>query len=410
MPWALQSRTPSQNRIFIALVLACVVAPLHAYAAPPRKAAQRPVLRLRRGPVKVHSKPAISAPRRGIIGGPGSVFPRLERRRARGCRGWWYRIAPAAWICSRKLRPGMGTPRARQHPRLRKGRRLPHRYAVLQRTVTVRARPSLSSAPVRALRKGSGVVLRPRVRGARQQWRRSRLGYIPARALRLVRPSRFSGVTLSGSRKLPRSWVTGAPVWACSQPTTRRRYRVRRIRAYSPISVLERKQIGKRSYARIGPHLWVRADRVRTARRRARLPAGLQSGERWIHVDLKQWTLVAYQGRHPVFATLIARGRKTPRGRYRITIKRALATLRLFYGSQQAEVEAVPWVQYFRARFALHSAYWHDQFGSRYSHGCVHLSPTDASWLFRWTAPRLRPGWYSVRPAPALPGTRLIIQ
>jgi lipoprotein-anchoring transpeptidase ErfK/SrfK len=46
--------------------------------------------------------------------------------------------------------------------------------------------------------------------------------------------------------------------------------------------------------------------------------------------------------------------------------------------------------------YALHGAYWHDNFGYRMSHGCVNLRPDDASWLFRWTDPVYEPGnWYS---------------
>jgi hypothetical protein len=40
-----------------------------------------------------------------------------------------------------------------------------------------------------------------------------------------------------------------------------------------------------------------------------------------------------------------------------------------------------------------HTAYWHDQFGTRRSHGCVNLAPRDARWLYFWSDPQAPPGW-----------------
>jgi lipoprotein-anchoring transpeptidase ErfK/SrfK len=37
---------------------------------------------------------------------------------------------------------------------------------------------------------------------------------------------------------------------------------------------------------------------------------------------------------------------------------------------------------YYDHNFALHTAYWHDGFGTRRSHGCVNLAPRDAHWLY----------------------------
>ena len=47
--------------------------------------------------------------------------------------------------------------------------------------------------------------------------------------------------------------------------------------------------------------------------------------------------------------------------------------------------------------YALHAAYWHDQFGEPMSGGCVNLSVADARWLFEWTAPAVPAGWHGVR-------------
>ena len=44
----------------------------------------------------------------------------------------------------------------------------------------------------------------------------------------------------------------------------------------------------------------------------------------------------------------------------------------------------VPFVQYFTGSYAIHGAYWHQNFGVPVSHGCVNLQPGDAAWLYDW--------------------------
>lgn len=59
---------------------------------------------------------------------------------------------------------------------------------------------------------------------------------------------------------------------------------------------------------------------------------------------------------------------------------------------------------------ALHSTYWHADYGAPRSRGCINLLPDDAKWLFRWTHPIVgyRPGDLTVQwPNP---GTRVIVE
>jgi hypothetical protein len=61
------------------------------------------------------------------------------------------------------------------------------------------------------------------------------------------------------------------------------------------------------------------------------------------------------------------------------------------------EVEEVPWTMYYWGSFALHGAYWHDDFGQVRSHGCTNLAPADARWLFEWSSPSVPDGWHGYR-------------
>ena len=148
-----------------------------------------------------------------------------------------------------------------------------------------------------------------------------------------------------------------------------------------------------------GGHAVRRRD-VRICRSR-RQPKNLRGVDRWIHVDLSEQTLVAYRGQRPVFATLVSTGvpgHSTPLGLYRITHKHITTTMQ---GPDDEvgwyDVGEVPWTLYYRKLYAIHGAYWHENFGKRQSHGCTNVAPADAKWLFHWTRPRRPVGWHSVR-------------
>lgn len=72
------------------------------------------------------------------------------------------------------------------------------------------------------------------------------------------------------------------------------------------------------------------------------------------------------------------------------------------------ELHDVPYVQYFHQNYALHGAYWHDEFGKVRSNGCVNLAPKDAAWLFEWTEPLVIEGWHGAM-APRESGTLIYI-
>lgn len=131
-------------------------------------------------------------------------------------------------------------------------------------------------------------------------------------------------------------------------------------------------------------------------------PPGIGADERWIHIDLSEQTLVAYEGDRPVLATLVSTGKEpgmTPVGVHRVQTKLVAASMRDQPQEDEAySIDDVPWTQYFSGSVALHGAFWHAGFGQVRSHGCVNLSPSDARWLFGFTDPPLPPDWHAVSP------------
>jgi hypothetical protein len=130
-----------------------------------------------------------------------------------------------------------------------------------------------------------------------------------------------------------------------------------------------------------------------------------KDGKKWIDISIKRQMLVAYEGRRPVFATLVSSGRggmadpekshATMRGVFRIHAKHVSMTMD---GDEETaesfDLRDVPYAQVFHEGYALHGAYWHDEFGKPRSHGCVNLSPADAAWLFEWTDPPVPAEWH----------------
>ncbi len=149
-------------------------------------------------------------------------------------------------------------------------------------------------------------------------------------------------------------------------------------------------------------------------------PTDLGPGEKWIDVDITRQALVAYEGTTPVFATLISTGRRnlqdkehdfpTPQGNFHIREKHVTTTMDGDVASDGPySIEDVPWVMYFEGSYALHGAFWHDQFGHMRSHGCVNMAPDDARTLFAWSEPHLPDAWHGVMATEEHPGTRLVI-
>ncbi len=131
--------------------------------------------------------------------------------------------------------------------------------------------------------------------------------------------------------------------------------------------------------------------------------------QRWIDINLSTQRLVAYEGDEPVYSAIVSTGtpnRPTVTGRYRIQRK-------YWYDDMSYPgyyyLPDVPYVMYFYGGYAVHGTYWHNNFGTPMSFGCVNLTVSDAEWLFNWTTPTLPSGWNVVYASASDPGTLVVI-
>jgi lipoprotein-anchoring transpeptidase ErfK/SrfK len=111
-------------------------------------------------------------------------------------------------------------------------------------------------------------------------------------------------------------------------------------------------------------------------------------GERWVYVNLSSQYLIAYEGDVPVNETYVSTGRwgfDTPAGTFYINSKYDVQTMEGYANGESWWVPDVPYVMYFTGSgHAFHGTYWHNNFGSVMSHGCVNLPMWFAEWLYYW--------------------------
>jgi lipoprotein-anchoring transpeptidase ErfK/SrfK len=117
------------------------------------------------------------------------------------------------------------------------------------------------------------------------------------------------------------------------------------------------------------------------------MPDGITRDERWIDVDLSEQKLVAYEGYVPVFDSLVSTGtalHPTVTGQFRIWLRFQAQDMNGYRLGYDYYLRNVPFVQYFYQDYALHGTFWHSNFGTPMSHGCVNLSPAASEWLYNW--------------------------
>lgn len=102
-------------------------------------------------------------------------------------------------------------------------------------------------------------------------------------------------------------------------------------------------------------------------------------------VDISEQRLYAYEYGMQVNTFLISSGMygyDTPYGNFSVLAKVPVVD---YIGADYSYPDT-PWNLRFKPHYYLHTAYWHDDFGRRKSHGCVNISETNAKWLYDWSS------------------------
>lgn len=120
-------------------------------------------------------------------------------------------------------------------------------------------------------------------------------------------------------------------------------------------------------------------------------PGPQQGAWKEIVVSISQQAMWAYENGELMRSSYVSTGTGevvetvTPLGYWSILTKYDIQDMEGTISDEYYFVEAVPDVMYFdNLGNALHGAYWHNNFGSRMSHGCVNLPLEVAAWLYDW--------------------------
>jgi len=358
----------------------------------------------------LYDAPRRGASRRGTVT-IGTRLPLVRRLAGDGCStGFWIQVGERVFICEQDITASAEMPAGTPQPPVRDGSSLPHTYAFVAFDGTrAYARPRDYDADeyVEAYGEGFGLVLLRRAHHDGLTFFQTRRGlWVERGNLRFASGSAFSGVTLGDDAPLDVAFVRRNHARVYARPGGRV---VRRAGQRDVVHVAEEVS---RAFVRLTDDTFMRKADLHRAISSPR-PEEVGPNERWIDVDVEQQVMIAYEGDQARFVTLVSTGRRqathqTPLGNHRIWVKLATSDmddLERTDVERNYSIESVPWVQYFEGSNGFHTAFWHDDFGRRRSHGCVNLSPADARWLFSFTEPALPAGWYAILPTDQDPGT-----
>ncbi len=118
-------------------------------------------------------------------------------------------------------------------------------------------------------------------------------------------------------------------------------------------------------------------------------PAGAPTHvSKWIELDLTNQRLRAWQYDRVVFNAVVSTGRPAVP-----TLTGTFQTyMHLRYGNMAGwtpdrgsySLPNVPYIMYYDRGYGIHGTYWHTNFGTPQSAGCVNMTIGDAGWLFNW--------------------------
>ena len=153
-----------------------------------------------------------------------------------------------------------------------------------------------------------------------------------------------------------------------------------------------------------GDMFWVEAAALRplTEEEVAPVSSNVDPAQKRISISINHQTLSCFEGNTEVFFCRTSTGllaSQVGTDKYETPVGdmfawRKMPSIAMGANSQADaagyDTPAVPWTTFIATGgVAIHGAFWHNNFGTPRSHGCVNLLPQDAKWIFRWTDPHV---------------------
>jgi lipoprotein-anchoring transpeptidase ErfK/SrfK len=177
-----------------------------------------------------------------------------------------------------------------------------------------------------------------------------------------------------------------------------------------------RKDDNGRIFYRVNPNyyggfdmLWAAAEAFRPISQEEIAPINPDVENKRVVVDVNHQILSCYEGNAEVYFCRVSTGAKftaygiqvdhwtTPLGRHIVTRKYISLQMTGSITGAGWDLPGIGWATVFATGgVAVHSTFWHNNFGDLVSRGCVNVLPKDAKWIFRWVQPQVAydPGMY----------------
>jgi len=107
----------------------------------------------------------------------------------------------------------------------------------------------------------------------------------------------------------------------------------------------------------------------------------------WVEVSLEEQVLYMYMGSEIISAYHVSTGRPGNERLISMETRKGVYKMYALYKSypmwgRDWWCPDVPYAMFFHHEYAIHGAYWHNNFGTPVSHGCVNMSEIDAAEVF----------------------------
>jgi lipoprotein-anchoring transpeptidase ErfK/SrfK len=126
---------------------------------------------------------------------------------------------------------------------------------------------------------------------------------------------------------------------------------------------------------------------VDTAVLPTRTPPDGSADAHWADVNLTTQTVTLMDGASPQATLTISSGapaHPTPTGVFHVYAKIASQPISGCVDGDCYYYPDVPWVLWYFEDYGFHTAYWHNNFGTPVSHGCLNLPEADALTVYEW--------------------------
>jgi hypothetical protein len=143
-----------------------------------------------------------------------------------------------------------------------------------------------------------------------------------------------------------------------------------------------------------GDEFWAPATAFKPVYPEDTAPISPEVEDKQIVINLARQTLSCFEAGREVYFCRVSTGRfgedtETPKGENLRIFMKFMST-HMEGGATGAgyDLSGIGWATFIAINgIAIHSTYWHNNFGERTSAGCVNVTPEDAKFVYRWSSP-----------------------